>query len=123
MIKDIITYRRGLVATPYIQGMSELDAQNHHANEDRKARNVQANWDRVVQTSVALISAVGAIAAAVIVGLIGIDRLSHDAARYSIIALKTTGGSDSAVKVDAKTGQTWMLAPSPNGLTWRAVSQ
>jgi hypothetical protein len=118
---------------PYVTGMAELDAQNYHANEDRKARitqaeldrtaaNRKATWDRVVQTATALISAVGAIVAAVIVGLIGIERLSHDAARYTLVPLKSATGPDTALKIDTKTGQAWVLTLSPKGPSWRLVS-
>lgn len=124
MIKDIIIYRgESLVATPYIQGMSELDAQNYHANEDRKARNRQANNDRIVQAVVAGISAVAAIGAAYLTARFGIERLSATSAHYTIISAKASGGTDVALKLDTQSGQTWVLAQTPRDTAWVLVRQ
>src|SRR5579859_5580096 len=113
----------GGMMTPYIAGMSELDAQNHHANEDRKARNRQAYWDRVVQTGVALISAPAAIVAAYLAAEFGIEKLGANSTRFAIIDVKSASGSDVALKVDTKSGQTWVLTQTPKASAWLPVRQ
>lgn len=109
--------------TSYIAGMSELDAQNHHANEDRKARNKQAYWDRVAQTGVALISALAAIGAAYLAAEFGIEKLGANSARFAVIDLKSATSSDVALKLDTKSGQTWVLSQTPKASAWLPVRQ
>ena len=109
--------------TPYFAGMSELDAKNHHANEDRKARNQQAFWDRVAQTGVALISALAAIGAAYFAAEFGIEKLGASSARFAVIDVKSASGSDVALKLDTKSGQTWVLTQTPKANAWLSVRQ
>lgn len=111
-----------MTAPKYTTADADIDARNYHANEDRKERARQAFRDRIAQTLVALLSALAAVATAYCAARYGIDKLEAGSASYTIAAVKTTASSPgTALKINSKTGDTWMLVTGKAGPVWQKV--
>jgi hypothetical protein len=88
--------------------------------EDRKARIEEGRRDRRIRAFTSLLSALVAIGAAYLAFLQALQQINATE-RFQIVDSETAAGG-AVLRIDTRTGQSWVLREGAGGATWTSVA-